>query len=381
MIGAVGKAASRPNWGSRIRRVAGASVASSLVAAWYYRPIADPGGGETGPDRSNQVFCSPSLETRRHDVPLLLSAARALSIGITTVAIRFFMNTYGTFQVVDDAQYQNFLQIVLGREKDQGLITVSNHRSLFDDPGVVSGILPWWITLQPKYNRWGICSQEYCFNDVLPGIIKGYIGAGQVLPICRGAGINQKLLLDFAKLVAQGDWCHVFPEGGVWQLPGLGGLKSQPGSGGRGRSSSGLGKLRWGVGKLIAHSPMRPRVIPFAHAGMESLIPQDPVSGKSRFGHEDPLRVLVRFGQELHFDDLIETHEAKHGTLWTYDALPNNNRNFHRKWDSSPAEYQLYSKIADRIEQHLEVLSTNVVEEHSQKTKDNGWQHPIKWWA
>jgi hypothetical protein len=89
---------------------------------------------------------------------------------------------------------------------------------------------------------------------------------------------------------------------------------------------------------------------------------------------------LVRFGQELHFDDLIEEHEAKHGKLWTYDAQPNN-RTFHRKWDSSAAEYQLYSKIADRIEQHLELLSTNVVEEHSQKTKDNGWQHPIKWWA
>lgn len=302
------------------------------------------------------------------------------------------MNTYGSFEIVDDDNYQNFVQTVLGegRENSRGLITVSNHRSLFDDPGVMSGILPWWITLRPKYNRWGICSQEYCFNDVLPGLIKGYIGAGQVLPICRGKGVNQKLLLDFARHLAAGEWCHIFPEGGVWQLKELGGRRDMEGSYGRGRVT-GPGKLRWGVGKLIAHAPVRPRVVPFAHAGMENLLPQDPESGitmrKRNIIGGEPLRILVRFGEELHFDDLIEEHEAKHGKLWTYEATTeskkeeedvrygglggsNQRGEFHNRWDSSPEEKILYSKITSRIEEHLDKLSKEVVAEHARKGEE-----------
>ena len=69
---------------------------------------------------------------------------------------------------------------------------MSNHRSLFDDPGVVSCLLPLPIAIQPRYNRWALCSQEYCFNGALPGLVHGYIGAGQVLPIRRGGGIDQR---------------------------------------------------------------------------------------------------------------------------------------------------------------------------------------------
>jgi monolysocardiolipin acyltransferase len=154
----------------------------------------------------------------RADTPIFLSIAKRISIGATTLAIRLFMNSYGEYKVVDDQHYAHFLSLVLGEsgrsDNNQSLITVSNHRSLFDDPGVVSLVLPLWIGLQPKYNRYGICSQEYCFADILPSFIKGYIGAGQVLPIWRGGGIEQALLKDFGKLIAMGEWCHIFPEGG-----------------------------------------------------------------------------------------------------------------------------------------------------------------------
>jgi len=35
------------------------------------------------------------------------------------------------------------------------------------------------------------------------------------------------------------------------------------------------GKLKWGVGKLIAHCPQKPIVIPFCHFGTENTYPQD----------------------------------------------------------------------------------------------------------
>jgi hypothetical protein len=28
-------------------------------------------------------------------------------------------------------------------------------------------------------------------------------------------GVNQKLLLDYARLVAAGEWCHIYPEAGL----------------------------------------------------------------------------------------------------------------------------------------------------------------------
>ena len=399
-------------------------------------------------------------------MPLLLDVARRISIGITTIAIRILMTTYGEYDIVDDDNYRKFLKTVLGlggtniggmmmeeeemvgvgeggnddddehddgrrRERRRhrhrrGLITVSNHRSLFDDPGVVSCLLPLSIAIQPKYNRWAICSQEYCFNDALPGLIKGYIGAGQVLPIRRGGGIDQRQLQDFGRHLARGEWCHVFPEGGVWQWNELGGRRELPSNAisvsssdfGRGGGNDGvgghvdgkvndddddgairiipatarqrslppspIGKLKWGVGKLIAHAPITPVVMPFAHVGMERLLPQDEYTGKTRFRENalrsllptflggddtDRLRVKVRFGEEVHFDDLIRDHETRYGRLWKYHGEDideydrDDDRSRRESWRSSEEERVLYGKIVRRIEGRLDALTRDVCRE------------------
>ena len=49
---------------------------------------------------------------------------------------------------------------------------------------------------------------------------------------------------------------------GVWQKDELGGRGRALGGARQDLSKS---KLRWGVGKLIAHASVRPRVVPFAH--------------------------------------------------------------------------------------------------------------------
>ena len=312
-----------------IKIVSGTTFVTSYGAATYYRPIPHTSHHELTtnynhnkeiisstssqvttlndePNRNNELLCSNELPIfSRDDTPFWLQIAQNITIGLTTIAIRIFMNTYGQYDIVNDEHYHHFLELALGGrilregEKRQGLITVSNHRSLFDDPGVVSCLLPLWVGIQPRYNRWGICAQEYCFSDKLPSIVKGYIGAGQVLPIRRGCGIDQALFKDFAKFLANGEWCHVFPEGGIWQGNELGGR-------GRGHTvvdstKINKSKLKWGVGKLIAHAPVRPRVIPFAHHGMDILLPKDPVTGKTRLKKKiiggEPLQVHVRFGE------------------------------------------------------------------------------------
>lgn len=178
-----------------------------------------------------------------------------------------------------------------------------------------------------------------------------------MLPIRRGGGVNQKLLLDFARLLAAGKWCHVMPEAGIWQKDTLGSWRSP-------ERQKKIGKLKWGVGKLIAHAPVRPQVMPIFFSGTENFYPQHPeskiVSNKlPRTGH----RVHVKVGQELYFDDLIEEHERKHGPLWKYCASVDEERargldpeNFHSHWDSRPEDYELYAKITSRIEVALEKL-------------------------
>ncbi|CAN0421192.1 unnamed protein product, partial [Laminaria digitata] len=92
----------------------------------------------------------------------------------------------------------------------------------------------------------------------------------QVLPIERGAGVDQKLLLDFSRKMAAGGWCHIFPEGKTVQTGTIGG-RAPP-------TSSELGLLKWGVGKMIAHAPRTPRVVPFFHTGMQNLVAEDPAT-------------------------------------------------------------------------------------------------------
>ena len=430
---------------------------ASMTAATYYRPVPahlDNNSTHTNTHsndrRTEQTFCSPnSPPWNRDHVPLLLQWARGFSIGATTLAIRVVMNTYGRYQIKEDDHYTNFLRAAITARKGQqhaddsssqtsipqrGLLTVSNHRSLFDDPGILSCLLPLPIAIQPHHQRWGICSQEYCFNDALPSYIKGYIGAGQVLPICRGGGINQQLLLDFGRHLVNGEWCHVFPEGGVWQWKELGGRRQLPDGFVWGSASdfaddqqqqqqqqdntsdntannnssnksviipattqqrslppSTVGKLKWGVGKLIAHAPITPRVIPFAHCGMEKLLPQDEVSGKTYLrtdfvksllpsfllgdnnddgtGDGEGLRIRIQFGHEINFADLIQEHEGKYGKLWKYRgkeptaASTTATIQAQENWVSSIEERILYSKIVKRIERHLEVLTKEVCAE------------------
>jgi len=129
--------------------------------------------------------------------------------------------------------------------------------------------------------------------------------------------------------------------------------------------------LKWGVAKLIAHSPVPVKVVPFYHHGMETVMPQDPVTRKVLVtlpvpGHD----VVVHFGGEIDFSDLIREHEALHGPLWKYRRSVVEDRaagyiaeDFHRYWDSSPLEKVLYHKICLRIEDRLRKLNELCLED------------------
>ena len=327
----------------------GITIGSLGFTIYFYRPLPDPCDGN-GPIRDNTLISKIQVN---ESPPLLYNIAQRIIIFMTVSMTRAFLILGGKFNIIIDDNYQFFLDKAISRDKYQSLITVSNHRSMFDDPSILSSLLPYWYNIQPKYLRWNVCSQEFCFNNKIPSLFHAYIGAGKTLPIWRGGGINQKLLWDFATKIAQGEWCHIFPEGGVWQGNTLGGRSN-------GKEKE-FGKLKWGIGKLIAHAPITPIVIPFFHMGMEKVIPQNQ---KTRLTEGLPIprpghNVTLRFGTQIHFNDLIEEHEKIYGKLWKFSSQDNSDNYIENKskWESKPEDLILYHKITLRIQEHLELLN------------------------
>ena len=159
-------------------------------------------------------------------------------------------------------------------------------------------------------------------------------------------------MVDLCRLAAAGEWLHLFPEAGVWQLDSLGG-----------RFNSKIGKLKWGVGKLIAHSTQTPFVIPIFISGTEQIVPQNPDTKIPLYKYPIPGHsVNLRVGKQISFDDLIAKHESKYGplrrfSLEDFPADPNDDTgDYHRTWDSQSHEYELYHEITSRIEAELELL-------------------------
>ena len=265
----------------------GLGAATVSVGCWYYRPVRDDSGGggptaATGPDRRQSggpVISAQSLSDDALSVPWVVQVGRAVITPVVISLSRLFLKGLGRYENRQDPNDQQFLKAAMTRPSQgpraQALITVSNHRSMFDDPPILSCLLPWSYAVQPKHLRVNMCSQEFCFSDSFPSVIHAFFGTGKSLPIWRGGGINQKLLLDYSRHVAAGEWCHLFPEGGVWQDETLGGRGGQ--SGNRLPISQPCNRLKWGIGKVIAHAPVTPTVIPFFHSGMETVIPMDPV--------------------------------------------------------------------------------------------------------
>ena len=206
------------------RRLGAAVATAAGGVSYYYRPLYDH-ASNGGSSRENHTFTSTSeLCDRANQTPemqmgscpapsLVYRLAQHIVVFSCTTTSRIFLYFGGQFRVKEDEHYAHFVATVRRRDPGVPLITVSNHRSMLDDPFLMASVLPLQMSYQPRYLRWGICSQEFCFNPKLTSIIGVYSGLGKVMPIWRGGGINQKLLLNFARRAAAGDWIHVFPEG------------------------------------------------------------------------------------------------------------------------------------------------------------------------
>eukprot|EP00981_Chlorochromonas_danica_P005044 scaffold1016_cov175-Ochromonas_danica.AAC.2 len=208
-------------------------------------------------------------------------------------------------------------------------------------------MLPWY-RLRPEALRWVLCTENIYFaRPWLSAILE----AGNVLPIDRAGLIDQPLLHLFSqKLANEGAWCHIFPEGRVWQN-----WRFE-------ENEAILGPLRWGVGKIIAHSYSNiPIVLPLYHRGMSSVVPE--IECQERKKHPQsalPQSLLPRRGQEievfigepLDFRERIATFLAAHpGEL--------------SQWRTTRNSLQLYGEIAWEVQKALQRLEAQAYKRQS----------------
>ena len=135
----------------------------------------------------------------------------------------------------------------------------------------------------------------------------------------------------------QGEWCHVFPEGKVWQN-----WRFPPGT-------PQLGELKMGVGKLIAHSRIQPTIIPIYHRGTDSIIPEKipKEDGKAKRRHRPQppkslwpcigKKVRMYVGQPFSLEAKVEEFKKK------YPGMLDN-------WRSTPESIALYAELTRDVE-------------------------------
>ena len=145
-----------------------AGMVATLV---YHRPLPDPldknDDKYNGADRKAYLFTSKySLSDTASLSPSVLYqiSQQIVVFGCVNIA-RFVMYSFGQFKIIQDDNYSNFVAKIQFKPINQSIITVSNHRSMFDDPFLTSSLLPYNMSIMSKYLRYSLCAQEFCFNS------------------------------------------------------------------------------------------------------------------------------------------------------------------------------------------------------------------------
>ena len=127
---------------------------------------------------------------------------RQIVIPVVGGAARLFVRGVNDLTLHD----AHHLHAGLQRPAGTGMLTVSNHISTMDDPGLLAAIVPLRTLCDPDAMRWGVCAEDVCFR---PGSwIERCASTAKVLPVVRGGGVRQPELDGVAAKLQAGQWVH-----------------------------------------------------------------------------------------------------------------------------------------------------------------------------
>jgi len=175
------------------------------------------------------------------------------------------------------------------RASARGLLTFSNHVSLFDDPWLPGAVVRGnWESM-----RWCATDDVNFFTHPLS---RRFFSAGKGVPIVRGAGLDQPGMHFLEDRLRHGDWVHIFPEGGRSRTPRA--LRTP---------------LKTGMAHLVQAT--RPLLLPYHHWGMEKVLPIG--TAMPRFGH----RLQMRFGEVTDSAQGLADESVEAITAWAEEQL------------------------------------------------------------
>lgn len=180
---------------------------------------------------------------------------------------KFIMQGLNRVEIINKDEFLN-----TGERGNRALITFSNHNSLFDDPFLLACFGPVKIV----GSRYIAADAQNFFSRKFTGFL---FGQGRCVPIVRGAGMQQPGFDYLKKVLSEGGWVHIFPEGTRNRSP-VDGIQNN---------------FTHGIAHLILAS--KPIILPFYHVGMEGILPVGahfPRIGRS---------VKVIFGDSLNLDE------------------------------------------------------------------------------
>ena len=153
-----------------------------------------------------------------------------------------------------------------------------------------------------------------------------------------------------------GAWCHIFPEGRIWQD-----WRFEEGE-------PKLGPFMAGVGKVIAHcrEGREPIIVPMYHKGMDQIVPEKVLEkkrGGKRIKKSSPRvnfpltgkRVEVWFGEPFDLKDVVQRFRDEKENKGALDF-----------WDTNSLEaLTLYQEIANELRvRMIELESTALGKSH-----------------
>ncbi|CAG4989259.1 unnamed protein product [Colias eurytheme] len=179
----------------------------------------------------------------------LWNCASSLTVAVVGLFSKFIVEFLNKTTVYN----RDALSRAVQRPHDVPLLTVSNHHSCFDDPGLW-GVLDTRTLLSKRRMRWSLAAHDICFTNALHA---AFFALGKCVPVVRGAGVHQPAMDFCVERLCCGEWVHIFPEGRV-------------------NVDKEHIRFKWGVGRLVADSAARgrpPLVLPVWHEGMDRVLP------------------------------------------------------------------------------------------------------------
>lgn len=92
----------------------------------------------------------------------VLAYVNSVIVGLLSVLILRVFNKVQTHRI------STLLDLVFYRAGNKGMLTVSNHQSVLDDPGIWGAVLPFW-RLTSNQLRWVLCTEDVFFAASLYG--------------------------------------------------------------------------------------------------------------------------------------------------------------------------------------------------------------------